>query len=543
MIKRLIAIFLAVATVLGLPSCMSREKKGSTDVGQTEANVILVSELADYRIVYAKGISMEVFKGIRELQDLVQEKFGIRIESSGDDQPEQEKEILIGITNRSAGATVFAKVPKADDYAVGISGKKIVVAAHTQDTVVLALDAFFNALENVDGNSQIFFDENMGSVVTKNYAMDTILLGEYDVADYTIVCDGSEEGLFMADKIQSAIRSKCGYLLRVSSAPVNGNMILVGNTVKGAPAGMSNTSKDYYYVGLEGSDLYLYGEAFPAAYKAVEAFCETVLSAEGNAAVLNVSEGTTAFSEDTSMTAMSFNVLCRQVDTQRMENVVDTIKRYMPDTFGLQEATAEWMTYLNDVLKDQYGCVGEGRDPSGSNEYNAIFYRKDRFDLVASDTKWLSDTPDVVGSKLSGSAYPRIFTYAILKVKSTGEELIHVNTHPDHVEEEVRLKQVQVIEEFLKNNYPDMPTILTGDMNDTADKPSMSYLTDCGFKNSADLALIGDHTPTFKERVIDFVMVSEGDFFIYEYDVDAKLYDGSYASDHRAIITRYQLRK
>ena len=549
MMKKLIAVFLAFITVLGLPSCNLKGKEKSTDPqesidqAQTETSAILVSDLANYRIVYANGVSMETFKKIRELQSLVEEKFSVRLESSTDDKAEQEKEILIGATNRPAGAAVFANAPKADDYAIGISEKKIVVAAHTDDTIRLALDAFLNALSEMSDNSQIFFKADMCKSVTGNYDMDTILLDEHDVADYTVVCDGSDAGLILAKRIQSTIRSKCGYLLRVSKTVVDGKMILVGKTDKGSPAGMSQTTKDYYFVGLEGSDLYLYGEEFPAAYKAVEAFCELVSSASGKTAVLNVLEWTsTVYSEDTSMTAMSFNLLYDTSDPVRVQNVIATIKKHMPDTFGVQEETVEWMELLDNALGDEYSYVGDGRDPSGSNEFNAVFYRKDKFELLDFGTKWMSDTPDVVGSKVSGSVYPRTFTYAVLKVKATGDEFIHVNTHTDHVDQgdQVRLKQVQVIVDFLKTNYPDLPTIVTGDMNETINKPSLSYLKVSGFDNSAEIAVVGDNAPTFRERVIDFLFVSDKDFFVYQYDVDTDLYDGEYASDHRAIIMRYQ---
>ena len=548
MLKKTIAFFLAIIIVFAMPSCVSMDQEPSvtaqesTHGAQTETEKILISELANYRIVYAKGLSKEIFTKIRDLQNLVQEKFGARLRSSDDTRSEQEQEILIGITNRAVAAAVFATAPKADDYAIGITEKKLVVAAHTEEALVSAMDTLLNMLKTVGSDSQFFFDAEMCKTVTGTYGMETILLGEHNIAEYTVVCDGSDEGLVLSNRIQAAIRSKCGYLLPISNTPIDGKMILVGKTSEGTPTGMPHTSRDYYYVGMENANLYLYGEELPTAYRAVEAFCKQISDAEGDVASLKLSERSAVYFQDTIMTAMSFNVRCKPVDEQRMANVVDTVQRYLPDTFGVQEATDAWMTYLNGALNDQYAYVGE---EAGGGEYNAVFYRTDQFELIDFGTKWLSDTPDIAGSKIPEAAYPRIFTYAHLKIKSTGEELIHVNTHVDHLGqgEQVRLAQVQVITDFLKSNYPNTPTILTADMNETADKPSVSHLYGFGFENSAELAVVSDSTPSYKDRIIDFLLVSDQDFFVYRYTVDVKQYNGEYASDHRAIVMQYQLLK
>ena len=219
----------------------------------------------------------------------------------------------------------------------------------------------------------------------------------------------------------------------------------------------------------------------------------------------------------------------------------------MPDTFGVQEATGEWMNKLNDALKDDYAYVGVGRNGTGdiNDEYCAVFYRKDKFKLVDSGTKWLSRTPDKV-SKMEGAIYQRIFTYALLEDIQTKKQLVHINTHTDHVSPDeggyqVRLEQVKVITAFIKANFADIPYIVSGDLNDPKTAPSISHLLASGMDDSADIALISDKEPTFKQTTIDFLLVSEGDFTVYEYDVETEKFNGSYPSDHRAVIIKYDL--
>ena len=126
-----------------------------------------------------------------------------------------------------------------------------------------------------------------------------------------------------------------------------------------------------------------------------------------------------------------------------------------------------------------------------------------------------------------------------------------MNTHTDHVPDgsvdgvALRLKQVQIITAFLKEHFPDLPTILTGDLNETVNKDSVKHLIASGFDNASEVAMQGDGTPTFSDRVIDYAMFSRGDFRVYRYSVDTTKYsagyNGQYASDHRAIVVQYDL--
>ena len=298
---------------------------------------------------------------------------------------------------------------------------------------------------------------------------------------------------------------------------------------------------------MKNGDLYLYGATAPAMTRAMETLTAAVEALSSGEPSLTLSEGVTLFA-DHSLKTMSFNVYWDTADRARMENVLATIRAHMPDTFGVQEATQVWMNYLNEQLGEHYAYVGVGRNANGSGEYSAVFYRKDRLQLVESDTLWLSDTPEVAGSRTEGADYPRVFTYALLELKATGQRFLHVNTHTDHVPntsyngERVRLRQVNVITSFLKERYPDTPTVLTGDLNDVKNSLPIEHLLSYGFEDSADVAIGTDRASTFSTRVIDYIMVTKGDFTAYEYKVDVTRYNGEYPSDHRAIVLCYELK-
>ena len=175
--------------------------------------------------------------------------------------------------------------------------------------------------------------------------------------------------------------------------------------------------------------------------------------------------------EDYTLKVMSFNVQTEngtQVDFDlRAEMLRDLMDQLQPDSIGMQEVTTGWIYRMDNFAFNQsYAGVGEGRTPGG--EASSIYYRKDKFDLVDHGTFWLSETPDVAGSYLEASLYPRICTWAHLRDKVTGFEYIHVNTHLDHLGgsdgRTLRTAQIRVILEYLKT-LPDVPMVMTGDFN------------------------------------------------------------------------------
>jgi hypothetical protein len=156
-----------------------------------------------------------------------------------------------------------------------------------------------------------------------------------------------------------------------------------------------------------------------------------------------------------------------------------------------------------------YDWIGDGRDGNKRGERCSILYRKDKFDLVDSGTKWLSDTPDVSGSRLNGSEYIRIATYVILKDKVSGQEFMHINTHLDTSSSTIRAAQAKLAIE-LSPKRDDMPVFFTGDFNCSFESEGYNTITGTlGFVNSATKAVAGDKytNQTSDYGAIDFIFI------------------------------------
>lgn len=242
---------------------------------------------------------------------------------------------------------------------------------------------------------------------------------------------------------------------------------------------------------------------------------------------------------------VSFNVRCKD-DTfgsveGRSQLICSALEQYAPDSFGVQEATQEWLDILGEKLSD-YASVSQMRDGKKSSEASAVFYLKDKYTLVDSGTIWLSDTPDEFASKFTLSFCPRIATWATLQNKTTGEIYTHINTHLDHVLESVRVKQINVlkskVEELKAKGYP---VVCTGDFNTKEGADAYNEMKNCLLdskylaKNSDDGATFLNYGKNiFETRPIDFVFVSEGTEVETYKIIDEKIGD-MYLSDHAAI--------
>ncbi len=243
------------------------------------------------------------------------------------------------------------------------------------------------------------------------------------------------------------------------------------------------------------------------------------------------------------MRTMSFNLLCAMVTKERAEAVIQTIKKYSPDTVGIQEATPQWMDILRTALGDEYDFAGRGRDDTPHAEYSAVMYKRSVFELIKTETKWLSDTPDVI-SKINGSLCTRIFTYAQLKCKKCGKIITYINTHLDHADfgnslNSIRAAQAKYIADFV-NTLGKTYVVLTGDLNATPDSTAIEVIKKSGLSRAAETAKLTDDVNTFDGCIIDYIFVFDKLTDVSEYKVCEDKINGEYPSDHRPIYIDYK---
>ncbi len=245
------------------------------------------------------------------------------------------------------------------------------------------------------------------------------------------------------------------------------------------------------------------------------------------------------------MKSMSFNLLCAYITPERSTAIVETIKKYDPDTVGIQEATVEWMRILKESLPE-YEFVGVGRDANGGGEHSALGFKKSVFELLKTETRWLTATPDVY-SKVENSLCPRIYTYATLKCKKCGKVITYINTHLDHADfkdpkNKVRCEQAGYLAEFIKS-LGDSYVVLSGDFNSLPGDESLNIIKSAGLSLTSEIAEITEDTNTFDDNaIIDYIFVRKELTDVREYRVCLDKVNGKFLSDHRPIIADYKFK-
>lgn len=145
------------------------------------------------------------------------------------------------------------------------------------------------------------------------------------------------------------------------------------------------------------------------------------------------------------------------------------------DIVGMQEVLHRQALDLQQLLPG-YAMVGVGReDGKQRGEYAALWYRTERFEALDSGNFWLSETPDVVGSRGWDAALERIATWAKLREKKTGRIFMAVNTHFDHVGVEARRQSALLIIRRIREIVGHRPAVVTGDFN--VDEHDPAYRT------------------------------------------------------------------
>ena len=114
--------------------------------------------------------------------------------------------------------------------------------------------------------------------------------------------------------------------------------------------------------------------------------------------------------------------------------------------------------------------IGEGRDNDGKGEASCIFYRKDRFECLATDTFWLSETPRVPASKSWNTACTRVCTWGLFKDRFTGKTFRYFNTHLDHISSQARVEGMKMILHEMGQIAQGETVFLTGDLNDSFER-------------------------------------------------------------------------
>ena len=224
----------------------------------------------------------------------------------------------------------------------------------------------------------------------------------------------------------------------------------------------------------------------------------------------------------------TFNVRCIAADDAKIgcgwDDRKDNLTQYILDSHidivGMQEVTHKQLLDIRERLKG-FDYVGVGRtDGKEKGEYSPVFFRADKYEPLEKGNFWLSETPDVAGSKGWDAALERIASYVKLKDKATGKIFMAINTHYDHVGVVARKESARLIMSKIQSIVGDRPAVVTGDFNVTEDDEAYKTMVGSAFKMNDAYHMTAHHSGVpytyqnfcrispLKAHKIDFIFIT-----------------------------------
>ncbi|MDR2644104.1 MAG: endonuclease/exonuclease/phosphatase family protein [Planctomycetaceae bacterium] len=179
----------------------------------------------------------------------------------------------------------------------------------------------------------------------------------------------------------------------------------------------------------------------------------------------------------------------------RQEFLIDVIQSKagsgeIYDFIGCQEAVVDPRQEINQVgyivaNMPSYDSIWLSREKTPERgETMLLLWRSDRWRIDKTDkgTFWLSDTPEVAGSKTDPKAgCTRCVTFGLFHElkdgKESGRKIYVANTHYDHISEYSRQKaSKQIIDWIANRKNQKIPFVIMGDLNCGEKSPAVRYL-------------------------------------------------------------------
>ncbi|MBS4063808.1 MAG: endonuclease/exonuclease/phosphatase family protein [Chitinophagaceae bacterium] len=235
----------------------------------------------------------------------------------------------------------------------------------------------------------------------------------------------------------------------------------------------------------------------------------------------------------------------------RKAYVASLIRFHDFDVFGTQEGLKHQLDDIQQQLP-QYERYGIGRDDGATQgEYSAIFYKKDKYQLIKSGDFWLSETPDKPGFGWD-ARINRICSWVQLKDKASGQSFFCFNVHFDHQGVVARKESSKLLLSKMQSISGKEPVIITGDFNGDHTTEWYQTLANSGiirdsfrevqypYVNNGSFQNFGRNFNT--NDIIDHIFISSH-FNTKRWGVLTDSYSGKFPSDHFPILTELHWKK
>ena len=218
------------------------------------------------------------------------------------------------------------------------------------------------------------------------------------------------------------------------------------------------------------------------------------------------------------------------------------------DIFGTQEGKLNQLEDMSGALPG-YQRYGLGRDDGkDGGEHSAIFFKKDRFELLKKGDFWLSETPDKPGLGWDATCCNRICSWVYLRDKQSKKKFYFFNAHYDHQGKVAREESSKLVLKKIKEIAGNEKAIFTGDLNGDHNSTwykrlaASDFLTDTynqaknPYEFNASFNSFG--AAINKNGVIDHIFTT-GKVSVKRWGILSDSYHGKFPSDHFPVLAEF----
>lgn len=213
------------------------------------------------------------------------------------------------------------------------------------------------------------------------------------------------------------------------------------------------------------------------------------------------------------------------------------------DIMGTQEGFTHQLKDISEIPYLDY--VGVGRDDGKeAGEHSAIFFNRDKFEVLDRGDFWYSENPDTPGLGWDAVCCNRICSWAKFKDKNNDHIFYVFNSHFDHQGVKAREESGKLLVRKIEEIAQGEKVIITGDFNSTPDTEQIKLLQH-NFNDAFDSSEAAPYGPvgtfnafkwnsSFDSR-IDYIFVSSG-IKVLKYAVLTDSKENRYPSDHYPVV-------
>ncbi len=279
-----------------------------------------------------------------------------------------------------------------------------------------------------------------------------------------------------------------------------------------------------------------------------------------------------ALEEHKPLRAISFNMLfnlqCSEKEldeenrwAKRGPRLIEYLRSTNADLIGTQELQKNQLDQIEQAIGEKYASYGVGEDGGWMGDIGAIFYLKERLELLEGKTYFFSTTPEVVSSGPFKTT--NTFTVCHFFDRESKREFVVINTHLAFGNIERRAWEAHLLCDFVSQIEPALPLIVMGDFNTFPYRPELelpfydgdfivNLIEGSTLKDARMLTLLGhygalsttNYSPEEKKTfrgfgvpgvILDHIFVNK-EVGVLAHGIDPATVDGHFPSDHFPVI-------